>query len=280
MLKILPYWDKVNHELAEIFQAVDIKFSFATVNENNEITRCHDWVKCRDFLGDVVITTNTEKKTHIYGFTYDLKKNPAIDKKNTTLLLKFPDEVTKDAYLNNSFLLNKYNKINNLGETSFLPTKDPLIYLVIGDPFWQKNFVTISLYTFLMKCMGYNLQLGEDWKKQIVNYTNDTPEKRYIKETGTKLDLLLENCYNIFADCTEITGYEEHIRQGTFMEMYNIHNNSGFYTMIRWPIAYNTIHERFKNYVANTPKAIKRVRKSSKKLATPINDAVLATAAG
>jgi hypothetical protein len=274
MLKFLPYWDKVNHDLSEIYQSVEIKFSFATVNDNNEVTRCHDWVKCRDFLGDVIMTAYTDKKTNIFGFSYNNKKNPPIDKQNTTLLLKFPNDKTRDFFLGNQFLLDKYNKINHLSPTSYIATEDPLVYLSIGDPFWQKNFVTISVYTFLMKCMGYNVQLTDDWKKQIPSVDFDSPESRYIRETGGKLDILLENCYNIFVDSTEIHGYEN-----SNVDEYQIHNNSGFYTMLRFQVSHNTLQQRYYDYVANTTKAVKRVRKSSKKLATPVNAPVLATAA-
>src|SRR5437868_107874 len=81
---------KEDETLNEIQQQIPIRLAFATVC-GDEVTRIHEFVKCRDFLGDVVWATANQKSMDIYGFTIDPSKQ-IIDKEVTTLLLEINKE--------------------------------------------------------------------------------------------------------------------------------------------------------------------------------------------
>lgn len=192
-------------------QDISIKFSFCTLDDSS-VTRLHEFVKCRDFLGDVVMANKAGISSTIYGFRVtpeELKVNP--DK--TQLILKFP-KVNYKKFLSNYTKLHEIEEKNGFELTKVIAVDDEHI-VVIGDKWWQQSIFGISLYTYLLKV--FSIPSKKDiWeslgKRAIV-------EASYYKNTKH----ILFDVFNILhkLDLSDPTG-------NNYTEIRQIHNYSGF----------------------------------------------------
>jgi hypothetical protein len=247
--------------------------SFARVAEPT-VTRIHDWIKCRDFLGDVLVATDTNAKQSIYGFSYDPKKDMPIDKNNLTLLLKFPNTEMLDNFRNNLVIIDTVDADNMQQISKLSPTDDPLIWVLQAGKFWQKNIPLISFYTFLLKCMCVKYDNPNNWQTEMVVRYSNTNEARYINDCGKYLDIFCKNCYTIFVDDTNVHGIKSKV-------INRIHNDTGFVSICKdTTYTPNTHHERLMNYVNGLPKTTKRVARKPKKVAKALDPAAPAFTAG
>jgi hypothetical protein len=144
-----------NH-LAEIFQAVDVKFAFvkkAAVPEEvfEEVTMPG---KCRDFLGDVLYSRVKNVPVHIWGFQYEYSKAP-YDDDALQLSLKFPNEEALNNFKNHLEYLNAKEQKAGTSLTKILDTEEKNTLIVIADKVWQSSPWRLSLYTFYIKVASY-----------------------------------------------------------------------------------------------------------------------------
>lgn len=149
--------------LSEIFQSLDIKFSW--VNKNFE--QVSTPAKCRDFLGDCLWSKKKGKVASIYGFFYDYKKTPFDD---CRLSLTFPDNNSKDNFLKNISYLHQREKQAGVKLSRVFETQDKSTLIIEGSNCWITSAWKISLYTFYLKVISY-----EDISKV------KDPESVYIK---------------------------------------------------------------------------------------------------
>lgn len=143
---------KLKHEhYSEIGQNRPNFFAFATV-DGDTVYQMHNWIKCRDFLNDTIVWSANKDKSNssIYGYSY---KGPI--EEETTFVLKDSTELLDNIKLLNSMLPPeiKKSKVKNI---------DGQHILIIGDPFWQKNTVNLSWYTYLIRMFTYKLSCVED----------------------------------------------------------------------------------------------------------------------
>jgi hypothetical protein len=251
MYKIIPYKPNKTGHLAENYQAKEVRMSFCT-EQNGELTQCHEFVKCRDFLGDVITYEYEGRNELIYGFTFN-GNNPRIDKSRLSLLLQFKSEGAAKLFQKNMWLLEDYEKANHCHPTAIRGTDDPKVYWLTADKFWQKNIPVLSFFTYLLKCMVYKLPKIMDWKEYIKNtkygsadYKLATPEADYMNGvTPEKLDFFGKHCYNMFKDINDVSGWDANEYFG------KVHNNSGFVTIIRWGNIYkeNKLGKAYVSYV-------------------------------
>ena len=151
-----PYAD-----LSEIGQVGTLRFCFATFTDDNTVRGQHLFVKCRDFLNDVVIGSHGGYETpEIYGFTYDGKANP-IDTDKTRMVMMMRTE--REA---NNFKLN-LKKLNNMLTSSGLekttieeinvPSSENELatekryFLVEGDAQFTKHVTSMSFYSLMLR---------------------------------------------------------------------------------------------------------------------------------
>lgn len=240
MLKIIDPANEVKTDLNEITQIVDMKFSFARLGENETVQRIHNWIKCRDFFGDVLVGHATKKVQKIYGFSYGPEDIP-IDDENFTLLIKFPDQSRLDNFKNNWPILEQLCTNNNAQRPILEDTEDPVIKVLISDKAWQQNIPRISYYTFILKVMGYAFMNPMNWVKELQEYTAFSTEKKYISEIHPKaVNWLYEDCLFVFPN-TDIHGH----KPGA--ELVTIHNYSGFYTFCI-PTCYHQNNKHYRDY--------------------------------
>ena len=135
--------------LAEIFQDLDLKFSF--VKNNKQVTMP---AKCRDFLGDCLWSRATKKKVSIYSFEYDYKETP-YEVKEVQLTIKFPDENKRINFINNLAFIHEKEKqagIKKLTKIEETQEKDTLF--ITASKLWQGLPWTLALYTYYLKVMS------------------------------------------------------------------------------------------------------------------------------
>lgn len=181
MKKALKEYKKSAH-LAEIFQSVDIKFSFLKKDTAEEFSQITAPAKCRDFLGDVLWSKETGKSVVIYGFKYDYKADP-FDEEALQLSLTFPSQESLDAFKSHLDFIHEKEDTAGVSRTEVYETDDKGTLILVADPSWQKSPWRISLYTYYVKLASY-----PDMTKL------ESPEKDYAKVlTKEKESVLLAN---------------------------------------------------------------------------------------
>jgi hypothetical protein len=268
MYKLTPFNKDGQTNLSETFQVFELKMAFARI-AGDSVDRIHHWVKCRDFLGDIIWATDTNTKKSIYGLTYDPVEDLPIEKDSLTLLLKFPDTKMLDTFFKNQSILDTLEKNNKQPSSVFYATNDEKIILVKASQFWQQNIPVLSFYTFILKVMCVQYENPVNWLVELPRIKKNCPETCYIKKLGKNLDILYQNCYNIFKDDHNIHGYPKNTRIDT------VHNYSGFVSTCSGYQLYeiNTHKERYEKYVANMGKTTKRAPRKSAKMVEALNTA-------
>lgn len=201
-IELVKYKEKFY--LSEIFQSLDVKFSF--VNKKGE--QVTSPAKCRDFLGDCIWSYKTKKKVKIYGFEYNYKTK-RYDTKTLRLSLEFPNTQSKEYFISNFKDIQKLETKYNINPSNIIETQFKNILVIEANKVWQSASWKISLYTYLLKIASYKDKT-----------TLQKPEKEYSKElTDEKLNLLMNKIY-----------IEEDIIPETIGKQ---HNNTGFITILK-----------------------------------------------
>ena len=138
---------------AEIFQSSTTKFSFVDQEDNN-LLEMFSPVACRDFLNDVVYTELTKGKGFsIYGFT----SPPA-----GTIPLAYTQLLVHGSSQELDNIQNRINSIEvlNTTNTTVVRVNENVSY-VCSDNVWLKAPWGISLFTYLIRCLGYTAWKGD-----------------------------------------------------------------------------------------------------------------------
>jgi len=170
---IKPY--KEPFGLSEIFQSLDIKFSFI----NKDLEEITAPAKCRDFLCDVVYSRLENTPVQVYGFKYDFAKNP-YDVDTLRLKVTFPSKLSKVTFTKNIKKLHDDERSAKVGQLTkvFDIKNDNLSILIEADKIWQETPWKLSLYSFYIKRYSYkdDKSLKEPENKYIKHLTKDDNE--------------------------------------------------------------------------------------------------------
>lgn len=219
-----------NANLAEIGQTLDVKFAWAVRKRDGSYTNNMPFVKCRDFLGDSLWAEETGQTKSIYGFSFDPKKQK-ISKRNTMLMIKFPNKETQFNFFDNCHYFLDYCDLAGTHIPDFVV--DGNLVMLKADPLWRKSVVGISAFTFLLKCLSYKLDhnktLFDNIRDLHVEKTGWDGQKRMIKVTEAdylvpEFDTLIKNLRKITKKLTTVTG------QPGIEDISIVHNWSGFVT--------------------------------------------------
>lgn len=222
-LTLNPIMFKEN-SLSEIGQTINTLFSFATINKDNTVDRLHEWVKCRDFLGDVLFSNKYKVPFNIYHFQADRVKRG----ENLEFVVKFPTDKIKENFISNyEKIIHPIEVHNGLELTSvkwFMNLKENTA-LITADKWWTSAIPLISLYTFLIKVCCYTYTDPTKWMTDITAGV----EKGYIGTTERvkRLETLLANLKFVFSEFPNLSGWKEEAN----LDKYTIHNSSGFFTL-------------------------------------------------
>jgi len=192
---------------AEIYQSFNMKFAFANVVDGN-IVQCHQWVKCRDFLHDVIRTMLTGKRSNVWSFIFDKTVNPpiAMDK---LMLLVSKKSIKDDKRFSNVLtkalkLINCCEDLRGINRSVFEKVQPDdqagykHVWLFTGNAFWLKAPHLISLYTLLLRLGNKDVQL--ETNKTITELLQDINEReentddndlKYLKDVWDKVEILI-----------------------------------------------------------------------------------------
>lgn len=245
--------------LVEIPQDLNSTMAFVKKLSPTTYTNAHDFVKCRDFLGDAFIALDTKTTKSIYGFSFNGKIDTFLTNK-LHLVMCLPNEDTYSNMLQHLTHLHEIeSKVGRISKTkltllSLDETGGKFMVRVEASKFWLKSVFNISLYTFLLKSLGYTLDKTLPFLEAIGNtsvvkvrwdnttYIISTVEADYIKAVGHKLVKILPYLIKINKDLPTKHGYD------TVVDISTLHNRSGFVSILNG-VTDNLISQRCQEYL-------------------------------
>jgi len=182
---------KWHNKTRNLIQDSSEGLEYAFLNKNYE--QIHQLVWCKDFLNDVIYGFLNNKRTTIWGFSYDPNKHLAPYLGSTRILLtskrdkEFPKKIQQS--------LNFVNEIEEhlkMSKTQMEICHEPPrhyrrsgVYIFNGSKRWQKAPPMLSLYTLLIR-VGLNHTFGTPWQETIEDIRNET-KTPYYEEDATIL---------------------------------------------------------------------------------------------
>lgn len=217
---------EVERSLAEIPQTIETKFSYATILGDGNIQRHHEWVKCRDFLGDVLYANRYESEVSIYNFKASPQRTPVIPGQVFHLLVKFPSPAIRDTFIKNfTMIVNTYEIFNDISYTTYKKLRGALLLTCGG--FWSRNTVAMSFFTYLLKVCCYEWNNPADWVTEFKDKYMTSVERSYT--VNSPITKIMKHLKTIVMSSDSITGWEHE----NSANISNIHNSSGFYSLFR-----------------------------------------------
>lgn len=242
-------YTEYNAHLAEITQNMTTTFAFVK-RLGRDYTNAHAFVMCRDFLGDVIAAISEKKTNYIYGFKFN-GKNDTILQDKFRVVIRCPNAESKQNMLKNLPRLHEMEAlVGKITKTTITQIEDGdnlnTVY-VVGSKFWLKSVFNISLYTFMVKSLGYELADDMDFFKAIGKTTyvgtdwagnlkvRQTVEAEYATAVGPQVMKLLPKLRKLHKDLDTVHGYHKGANVST------IHNSSGFRSLLSYKIGANKL---------------------------------------
>lgn len=228
---------KFNKNVAVESQDLSVNFCFAKQTNKNLYENMSDWSVCRDFMGDVICSMQSNNIAEIYGFQYNPTTHP-INTEQCEIGIKFPSASVRKQFLTNLETHNTW--ITKSSTVPFVSSVlrfvgSPNTLVVVLDKQWQESTVAISLATFLLKSLCWKMDSIGNLIEQISKVTIDTPygkrdtkEAEYVKGYEQRVLKILKNIKTINVLSPFVHGYTEE------QYIHTIHNRSGFYYTARW----------------------------------------------
>lgn len=164
--------------LAEIFQSMDIKFSFVDKN----MQQVSSPAKCRDFLGDCLWSRVWKKPVSIYSFVYNFETHP-YDEDVLRLSLTFPDISSYDNFISNLPILHEKEKEAGTTLSAVYKTQEELTLLIESDKLWQSSVWKLSLFTFYLKLISYkDVSCLSDPEDRYMEHLTEDKEKKLLSK--------------------------------------------------------------------------------------------------
>lgn len=222
--------------LSEESQKSKIRFAFCATKNNSYYYNTTSWVKCRDFLNDVLFfqkhTTTTKENTsvNIYGFTY----KATVDKSTDIIALISHD--IQDLKNIKTSVIQILNKLEKQIYPTYEQTETYLdnekytnipVLIVKPSPIWFTNTYTFSLFTCLLRLFTYE-KLDKNIWRSIFLYnekesTNDTYLVKMFEKKSDILNTILLNLTEIPDTSCEVSDdvYYIHEKLGIICGIYN-----------------------------------------------------------
>lgn len=228
-------------KLDQVEQYISNFYSFVTKLTPETVSIAHPYVKCRDFLNDVLIFSTYIKKDieRIYGFSLEINKNP-IDWGNPQFLIKYEKEEELDLFIKNLYYLHQLEDFYEISKTSVERTNFKKIILISFSSFWVSNTLSLSFYTYILRCLSYPLE-GNLW--EFINsyeitkkywtgksYSTLNPEGRLIEDISPNdLSFFIQNLPQIIKQNHNYNYLNWHINCDN---TYCIHDQAGFISFL------------------------------------------------
>jgi hypothetical protein len=232
-LEYVPYEDK--DHLAEIYQVSGMQFALMSSKSNGN-KQCHQWVKCRDFLGDVVRAIRTNKPCNIYKFQYNPRKDPRPYTRKIRLLVR--NENVKDVEFRRDMtkairIINAFERKLKVRVSTLHKNEDGTV-LFEGPAFWIRSPTMLSIYTLLIRAAeivtpsAYTINYITKAFESIANRNSEDTTAKYMFYLYDILDLIIFNYKQIFyADSI----YDPSYTMSEFTR--NFHDNHGVLSLVK-----------------------------------------------
>lgn len=220
MIKFMP-----DSRLYEESQTTSVRFAIAEKRKSTYF-QLHPFVKCRDFLGDVLHALENRERVFIYGF--DFSGSVAVKEENLFLLLEADKHELQNIEDSLEIIYNLEERISKQ-KTRIIDKKEDKYLLIEFPKEWIQTNLLFSLYTFLLRCCSYKINNPKDnWIEQIVN--TDGREARYLSGDVTVhwFKKFLEILPKIKQKESSFSGYE----YGENIE--KVHSCSGFIYLLKY----------------------------------------------
>ena len=249
-LKIKRYPEE--NELSEIYQKVDIRFSFLS-SPANGCKQCHQLAKCRDFLHDAVNAEVNKDKSSIYGFVYRSGKNPPIDlRRMRMLVMKGKEKVEEfDSSMKKAkILLQHYERLANWRKSRLLKVDgEPNMRLFVGPLNWMKCSFLVSMYTLLIRLgakdigkFGSNEELVAIYRKiKELDSSGSDNDVIYLRNCFDKLDLVVKYAPSLFSKRTA-----DNYPSKTKVDLKYFHNCGGILSLCTFVTYDKELNAKFK----------------------------------
>lgn len=259
-------WFKNPQSFAEIYQQTGTVFAFASLQEDG-LTQCHEWVKCRDFLPDAIRSQMTGKQCSIYGFTFDPKNNPNISLDKIKMLVsnggleKLGIPAFKEKIKSGLKLLNHFEDIADVPKTKVIKVdesgqkKYEAVFLFSGPPMWLSSPFLVSMYTFLIRLGDKELEFTDNTElekglkslvdKQEEGKLNDN-DACYLKNSWNKMKLIVENRSELFPEKNNV--HDVYWKEYSISEFHNV---SGLNSLTRCCTMDSNLNTTMKKLIDN-----------------------------
>jgi hypothetical protein len=169
MLKLIEAPKNENYRQES--QTRSVLFSMVTLDDEKQEATCwFDWVKCKDYLGDILYSKKFGAPARVYGFDFDytkVKDNPEF----LELAVKFGNSEF-EMFRQNLGVLHRIEEQNGLILSEVFETEKANTVVFIADPFWKSDTHYLSLYSWLIRLFTYKkltndfiTELEEEYKK-------------------------------------------------------------------------------------------------------------------
>lgn len=178
-------------DLAEISQSMGLKFSICERDGDNVVELIPP-CKCRDFLGDVILSSLTGHDFSIYGMSWKGSEDKvSMDKARFSLY--FPNKEARVNFEKNLHFLHDIELKNGIALTEYTYIEGENSYIEGASEWINFSALSYSLYTLLLRVFCYKIN-SEDWITEISN--GNYSDSKYIKSFDkATLSAILDNLY-------------------------------------------------------------------------------------
>ena len=263
-------WFVKKSSLNEIYQPTGIMFSFANLSKSKEydIIQCHEWVKCRDYLQDVVRTTLTGDPSVIYGFKFHKEVNPAVSLAKIRLLvtkgsLKSDEQLAtfKNSMKASLVLVQHFEKyagvsLSTMKEVDVKGSDKKAAFMFTGSSIWMKSPYLVSMYSYLIRLGSKDIkfknavELRKEFEKMVEDYKFNRKYKsdndvNYLCTMWKHLHTIMKNRRTLFV---RQNGFDASFYKDTSIR--DFHNFGGILSLIQGATPYPTLNTRVKTLLA------------------------------
>jgi len=166
--KKVEWHNKTRHLIQDASEGLE--YAFLT----KDYKQIHQLVWCKDFLNDVIYGFLNNKRTTIWGFSYDPKKHLPPDLESTRLLLTSKrDREFRKKILRSLAFMNEIEKSLQMTKTTIEECKEPPrhyrrggVFIFKGSKRWLKSPPMLSLYTLMIR-VGLTHDVSQPWFQTV-----------------------------------------------------------------------------------------------------------------
>ena len=237
-MEIIEYPNK--NSLVEIYQKSTSIFAFVKKVDDDKYVQCTQYVKCRDFLNDVIRGILQKSPISIYGFKYNSEIDPVIDMENISLLYKDPNKDVEPAVIKAIKIINYYESVIKENYSSYILV-DKNTAIITGPKIWLRSQVLTSLYTLLFRLAELDFEVNneniQNLKKVYADFITEQKKEglkisgdlSYLNRIYKNLDVFLANYKKVLK--LDKNGYDP-ILLNKSISLHNFHNYTGIVTLL------------------------------------------------